>query len=105
MPDLIDTPNWLLLPGIILGALAALVCALVAAILLAVEVSEWAHVRATRRRIAEHLRQDALTAQVEGVALIEQELTVTTDCEGNPFDEAAWREQWGIPDAKWDIAL
>jgi hypothetical protein len=67
MPSLI---GWV---GLIIGGLSAIVCGLIAAVIIVVEVTDWQHDRNLRRRVLEHQRQDLLTAQVIGIAAVEHQ--------------------------------
>lgn len=82
-------PDWVVYPGLVIGAISALACAVIAVVIIAVEVAECVSDRHVRRRVADHNRQDALTAPLLATAR-------TVDSDGEPFDEAAWLQQWGI---------
>jgi hypothetical protein len=59
--------------GLIIGGLSAIVCGLVATVILIVEISDWQHDRNLRRRVRQHTRQDQVTAQVDAIQQLERQ--------------------------------
>jgi hypothetical protein len=64
MPSLI---GWV---GLIIGGLSTVVCGLIAAVIIVVEVTDWQHDRNLRRRVGDHQRQELLDDQFKRAAQI-----------------------------------